>query len=303
MASSALPGSRPRDYALLIFGVFACSLAVIFIKQSTSHPIWLAGIRLLIAAVFLTPLVVIEARRSPGTLSMRSVITSAPGGLVLAFHFITWAMGARMTSAANGSLIVNLTTVVMPIVMWMMNRERITRGEIIGTLIALSGVLLSTTSRVSFGEGVGGDLMCFGSMILFCIYLAFGRRHGMGKNLWLYVVPLYYIAGITCVLIAVATPGIPLPPITTHEVALLVCLGLVPTVMGHSIMNWCIKSMRGQVVSIANLFQFAFAGVIAYFTLNETPQWMFYPMCVLIILGSAIVIRSHRTTVDVNAEG
>ncbi len=295
-------GSRPRDYAILIFGVFACSLSVIFLKDSSTHPIWLSGIRTLIAAMFLTPLVVMEARKNPGDISLRQIFRSAPGGLLLAVHLISWTAGARETSAANGSLIVNLATVAMPIIMWLMNGERINRGEIIGSAVAMSGVLIMVSGTIGFGGSVWGELICFASMILYCLYLAFARRNGMGRNIWLYVVPLYYICGITCVGTALLVPGIPLPPISQHEVAMLVCLGLIPTVLGHSIMNWCIKSMRGQVVSTANLFQFAFAGVIAFFQFGEIPGRLFYPMCLLIIIGSAIVIRSHRASVDVDAE-
>lgn len=304
MPETPPPGSRPRDYALLVFGVFACSLAVIFIKNTESHPIWLSGIRLLVAAVFLTPMTIMAARRDPEGLSFRQIIRSAPGGILLALHFVAWTQGARMTTATNGTLIVNLTTVAMPFVMFFLNRERITRGEVIGSMIALAGVGLQVAGELSItGSSAAGDLVCFVAMILYCLYLAFGRRNGMGRNLWLYVVPLYYIAGVLCVMTALLTPGIPLPPINQTEVAMLVCLGLVPTVMGHSIMNWCIKSMRGQVVSTANLFQFAFAGVLAFFMLSETPKPLFYPMCVLIVIGSIIVIRSHRSSVDVDSEG
>ncbi len=298
-----MPTTRPRDLAILMLGVFAASLSVIFIKDSKSHEIWLAGIRLLVAAVFLTPLFVIQARKDRSGVSVQQIMRSFPGGVLLAAHFITWAMGARLTPAINGTLIVNLATIVLPFVMWGFNGERVTRREVIGTLVALTGVILLVGGELQIsGASVRGDLLCFVAMVLYCFYIAFGRRNGMGRSLWLYVVPLYYISGILCVSIALLTPGIPLPPITVHEIAMLVCLGLIPTVIGHSIMNWCIKSMRGQVVSTANLFQFSFAGVSGYLLFKETPSLLFYPMCVLIIIGSLIVIRAHRSSVDVDAE-
>lgn len=298
-----MPATRPRDLLVLMVGVFASSLSVIFIKDSTSHPIWLSGIRLLVAAVFLTPLFVIHARKNPTGVSAQQIMRSFPGGVMLAVHFITWAMGARLTYAINGTLIVNLATVALPFIMWGVNHERINRREIIGSLIALLGVVILVGGRLQIsGQNVRGDLLCFVSMILYCFYIAFGRRNGMGRSLWLYVVPLYYISGVMCVSIALLTPGIPLPPISMHEVAMLICLGLIPTVIGHSIMNWCIKSMRGQVVSTANLFQFGFAGISGYLIFNEKPSLLLYPMCVLIIIGSLIVIRAHRSSVDVDAE-
>lgn len=287
-------------YPLLVVGVVACALSVIFLKASHVHPYWLSGARLLIAAAALSPLYFIEWRKERP--SPRAVLLSWPGALLLAGHFITWTLGARMTDAANGSLIINLAPVVMPFVMFAMNGERVNRGEIIGTVISMVGVCLLVGSHYSLDpKNVGGDLVCFGSMILFCFYLALGRRRGMGRSLWLYVVPLYAMAGLTCWCVAIGTRT-PWPLLDAKEISLLICLGLIPTVIGHSIMNWCIKHMRGQIVSVANLGQFVVAGVIAFLRIGERPVGWFYPASALIVAGAAVVIRSNRTSVDVDAE-
>ncbi len=292
-----------KNYPLLLLGVFACSLSVIFLQNSITHPYWLCAARLLIAATFLSPLMFLEAKKKPGSLSPRMILMSFPGAAVLSIHFITWAMGARMTEAANGTLIVNLTTVVMPIVMFLMNGERVNRGEVIGTIITLVGVSLLFWSHYTFDvKKVNGDLVCFGSMCLFCIYLAFSRKLGMGRSIWLYIVPLYFMAGCICAIAAIFSK-IPLPPATSHEITMLLCLGLVPTVIGHSIMNYCTKTMRGQVVSMANMLQFIFSGVTTYFLKGTLPEKLFYPVAAMILVGAVIVIQSHKTTEpDVDTE-
>jgi drug/metabolite transporter (DMT)-like permease len=222
---------------------------------------------------------------------------------LLAAHFIAWTSGSRLTSAVNGSLLVNLAPAVMPFTMWLMNRERINRGEILGTAISMLGVLLLVGANYKFApENLAGDFMCFIAMVLFCFYIALGRRCGMSRNLWLYVVPLYAITGVLCLAVALIlrTPFVdPTRPAVSmaQNVVMLICLGLIPTVIGHSSMNWCIKHMRGQIVSTVNLAQFIFAGVLAYLFLNgELPDPWFYPASVLIIIGSVLVIRAHRAT-------
>ncbi|HEY0008999.1 MAG TPA: DMT family transporter [Tepidisphaeraceae bacterium] len=295
------PSSLVKSHLLLVLGVFACSLSVIFIKSSASHPYWLAGFRLLIAAAFLSPLVWREAKKDPAVLSGEIWLAAVPGALLLALHFISWTTGARMTTAVNGSLLVNLTTVVMPIVMWMMNRERINAGEIIGTLVALAGVTALIGGQVSVSaENALGDVICFVSMVLFCFYLAYARRNGAGQSLWLYLVPLYWIAGLICIAVALIA-GAPLPPATAREAILLLCLGLVPTVIGHSIINWCINKLRSQTVATLNLCQVLFAGIAAYLVFNEPPSPWFIPVCAVVVLGSIITIRSHHKSV-VDAE-
>ena len=287
-------------YFLLAVGVVACALSVVFIKASHAAPVWLAGIRLLIAAAALSPVYVYEARRHP--VSWRSVGAAWPGAVVLSAHFVTWAMGARMTDAANGSLIVNLAPVVMPLIMFAMNGERVNRGEVVGTVVAMGGVAWLVGSHYSLDpKNAGGDAVCFGSMVLFCVYLALGRRRGMANRLWLYLVPLYAMAGVLCVGVAVATRT-PLPAFTGTEIAMLACLGIVPTVIGHSILNWCIRHLRGQTVSVANLGQFVVAGVVAFLQFGEKPAGYFYAAGALVVAGAAVVIRSNRTSVDVDAE-
>jgi drug/metabolite transporter (DMT)-like permease len=76
------------------------------------------------------------------------------------------------------------------------------------------------------------------------------------------------------------------------DALLVLGLGIVPTVMGHSTLNYCMRHMRGQWVSIANLGEFVFAGVMGYFLLDKTPQWNFYAAAAFVVAGAVVVIRS-----------
>src|SRR5210317_1848569 len=85
----------------LLFGVFACSTAVILIKASTVHPLLLCGYRQVMAALILLPLFVRDLRRHRGTYTwhhLRRVLLPAS---MLAAHFVSWTVGARLTAAAN----------------------------------------------------------------------------------------------------------------------------------------------------------------------------------------------------------
>jgi len=71
-------------------------------------------------------------------------------------------------------------------------------------------------------------------------------------------------------------------------------LALIPTVLGHSIINWAFKQFRGQVVSTLSLTQFIFAGIIGYLVLGEKPTPAFYAAAILAAGGTMIVIRGRR---------
>lgn len=277
---------------ILLFGVYACSTAVLMVKRSTVDPVLLSAYRLLIAALVLTPLWIRALRthrRGIELSDLRRVIVPAA---LLALHFISWIIGARMTLAANASLIVNLVPVAMPFLMFALSREVIRRGEVVGTALAMGGMLLLAgadlrLSRTTFT----GDAICFGSMIFFASYLAFGRKNRHVPNIWLFVVPLYYVAGLLCLAAAFATGRQPqLYPL--REVRLILGLGIIPTVIGHSSLLFSMKHLRPQTVAICNLGQFVFAGITAFFLFQEAPQRLFYPATALLLAGAVLAIRS-----------
>ena len=78
---------------------------------------------------------------------------------------------------------------------------------------------------------------------------------------------------------------------------LILALGVIPTVVGHSTLNYCMRHMRGQVVSILSLFQFVFVAVMAYLIWRKLPIWALYPACALLVTGAVIVLK-HQPGAD-----
>lgn len=280
--------------ALLLLGVYACSTAVIFIKATPIDAALLAGYRQLVAAAALTPLFLRDLRRCPGRFGGRELRSAVLPGLLLGAHFITWIIGVHKTPAANASLIVNMVPVAMPFLMFALVGERLSRGEAAGTLVALAGVAVMSAWDLKLSSAYfAGDAMCFASMLLFALYLALGRRNQTVPTVWLYVVPVYWIGGAACLLAAVTHVN-PLQPYSGLDVAMILALGIVPTVVGHSILNYSIKHLRGQVVSVLNLLQFVFAAVMALFIYNEVPDWATYVAGAALVAGSVIVLRARQ---------
>jgi drug/metabolite transporter (DMT)-like permease len=292
MAAGARAGGAWAPYALLVLGVYACSTAVIMIKASRIDPVLLSAYRLLVAAAALSPLMVRARRRHPGTDAWADLRRAVVPGALLGLHFVTWIVGARMTLSANASLIVNLVPVALPFLAFLAAHERLTRGELAGTAVALAGALLLGASDFHLSRRTfWGDVICFGSMLFFALYLAFARRNRGVPDLWLYLVPLYALAGVLCLALALATgrrPG----PYSLREWTLVLGLGIVPTVIGHSILNHAMRRLRAQAVSIVNLGQFVFAGAMAFALFREAPTPAFYVASLLLVGGAVVAIRA-----------
>ena len=276
----------------LILGVFACSTAVILIKASTVHPFLLSGYRLLFASILLTPVFLHYRRVHRGQFTRRHLRRIIWPALLLAAHFISWTIGARLTGAANASVIVNLTPLITPFLLGLLGIELVTRGEIVGTGLAMVGVfLLSAADFHASPDYLLGDVLCFGSMVLFAAYLVLARLNRDFPSLWLYLVPLYAAASVFCFIAAVpVTDVFTLYP--ANQYLYLLGLALIPTIIGHSLLNRAMKHLRGQLVSIVNLGQFFFAGVMAYVVFHEVPSRLFYLASLLILLGAAIALRA-----------
>ena len=279
-------------YLLLTVGVFSTSMSVILIRMSPTQPVVLSALRLLLAGGLLLPVFLREWRgHGRGFTAAHWRCTLAPS-LLLALHFSSWSYGARLTGTAQASLIVNLVPVAMPFLLHWLVRERINRIEIAGTAIALAGVaLLMLPDALAGGGDFRGNFICFVSMLLVAGYVALSRRNRDLPSLWLYVVPIYLQSGLVCLVAALPWLG----AFGTHgarEWWLVVALAVVPTILGHTIINHALRHIRGQVVGLFTAAQFIFPTVVAYLCFDERPVARFYLASLVVIAGISLVIFS-----------
>lgn len=281
-----------KNYLILLAGVVGAASSVFFIKESNLPPATLSAVRLLLSALILTPLALRHLRITHGTPTFRGWVAVLPAAVALSVHYCTWFVGVRATSAPMSTLIVNLTPVFMPFFVYILLRERITHGEVLGSVVALLGIVILVFSKDDSGQSTtAGILWCIFSISMCTLYLAFGRRFGRGKHIFAYIVPLYYTAGVFSAIAALAVQE-PQPPIDLHEV--LIALGAVifPTVIGHTALNYAMAHLPTQVVTIANLGQFGVVAVLAIPIRGEYPGWNLLLPAVLVLMGALIVIRA-----------
>lgn len=296
-------------YANLIAGVFCCATAVIFIKLSTVDPVLLSAFRLIIAGVALIPFFLNALKRHPGIFMQRYFRRTLWPGVILGIHMILWIVGARLTPAVNSTLIITTVPIVMPFLLFFMAHEVVTRKEVAGTCVALSGVVLLGfyDYRLS-AEHALGDAVCLASMVFYAAYLTYARRNRDFVSIWFYLVPVYLLGGLLCFgtgligWIAGGWVDSPFQSYPLREIMLISGLALVPTVLGHSFLNYALKHLRGQRVAIFNSSQFILAGLMAYVLLQEVPARGFYLCSILILSGAVIVIRAAPVQKRVNSK-
>jgi drug/metabolite transporter (DMT)-like permease len=289
--------------------VAACATAIILTRASHVSPGLLAAMRLLGAAVALAPFWWWQTRQTGSRPTWSHLGMIAVPGILLWLHFVTWAWGGRLVPAAHATILGNLAPAAMPLVAFALLGERPVGREMAGTILCLGGVLVLAGG----GEGLAldhllGDGVCLGSMLLFTAYLALGRRHRASfPHLILYLVPLYAVAGLVGMLAWVVAQVLPHPPVAVlwtsaapitdpwREAALLAGVAVVPTVLGHGILNWGVRTVGAQVVSLVNLTQFLFAGAFAWLLWHEIPTIRLAWAAPLICGGIAVALTARRT--------
>ncbi|MBP7460746.1 MAG: DMT family transporter [Candidatus Delongbacteria bacterium] len=281
---------------LLFLGCLAASTSVIFIKTCRVDYVVIAGLRLVIAAVLLIPYLVRERRSTPSQFSFPSLIPLILPAGALAVHLISWTLGAKLTDSANSTIIVNLLPLVMPLLLLLITHERLTRSESWGTLIGMSGILILALYDLRLeGDHFQGDLVCLFSLVFLALYLTLAKKIMPRYRLWSYLVPVYLLAGLCSLIYAwIGSRSFHIPD--TLSLISILGLVLIPTIIGHTLLNYSMTRLRGQIVSLANQSQFIFAGFMGYFFFGEIPQPHFYLASTLVVAGTLLTILKSSHT-------
>lgn len=256
----------------------------------------LAAWRVLLASLMLSPAYWLARQRYGDTPPLEVLKRSLFPGIVLAAHFVTWVIGARLSLGVNATIIVSLVPLALPIIVWVLFSEAMQKLEWIATALALSGLAVLAFDGLALNsEHLLGDAICLVSMVLFALYLALARRSSHLPSLWLYVVPVYAVAGVAS-LLAAPFFGPVLPHWDARNIVMVLALAGVSTVIGHSALNFAMQHMRSQTVGVMTLAQFVIAGVIAYFLYQEVPSVLFYPASFLMVFGMVLVVLNQSDT-------
>ncbi len=199
-----------------------------------------------------------EARvdESPRPLAWRPILLA---GALFAGDLAFWHTGIKITTAANATLLANLTPIIVAVAAFFMFGEKITRPFLVAGALALLGAVLLSVANVQFApERITGDIFSALTSVWYAAYLLAiraARRAGAAT------VQVMFWSTV------VASP-----------ILLLVTLGVGETLMPATMMGWVPLLLLGLVVHVGG------QGGIA-FGLGRTPA----ALATLIILIQPVV--------------
>ncbi len=303
MQSDSIQTSSPiavpiTAYIAIFAAIASISAAAILIRlalDETMPPILITGARLFVATIVLTPITLSRYMPHIKGLSRKEFILACISGLFLAIHFIAWVSSLQYTTVLVSVVIVTTGPIWVAMLEVVFLRIRLSQLVIFGLFIALAGgifiglplsgaMIESEVGQIAVQQDttiIGALLSWIGAMAV-AVYMLIGRKLRAKLPLIPYIWLVYGIATLV-MLIAVIFTSTPVFGFRTEGYLVLLAMGLVPQLIGHSSLNYALEYFPATFVSMFTQLEPIGSAILAYIFFSELPPAQQ-------ILGSAIII-------------
>jgi len=260
-----------KPYLAVFIGALSVSTSAILVKWANAPAAVTAFYRLFLTVLIMTPFFIKyipELRR----ITKRDWLYSVISGVLLAFHFIVWFESLNYTSVTSSVVLVTLQPLFAFIGAYIFFKERLTLGAILsGSLAIMGSVVISWGDFQVSGKALFGDILALLACVMVTGYWLFGQDLRKRLSLMTYTYVVYGVSSITLFLYVIVLQH-PLFSYSKTDWACFFLLAIVPTLLGHSLMNWSVKWVSAATISMSILIEPVGASVLAYFLLGETIQ-------------------------------
>ena len=207
---------------------------------------------------------------------------------------VTWIFALQLTTVAHSLVILSSGPVFALILSPIILKEKGGWRSVIAVLITIIGVVLIVWQDFGFEiEHVWGDLLSLVSALFVTLYIFIARYLRGRIELLPYLMMVYCSAALTLIVISFwGNSPIMNYPFKIHLMMFL--LALVPTGIGHSLLNWTARRIEVYKVNIASLGELVLASIMAFIFFGEKPFGIFYIGAGLILVGIILAISEKN---------
>ncbi len=280
-------------FIVLFAGVLAISSASILIRFMPDVPaIVIAFWRLAISTILTFPLAGYKKEiRRPGH---EDFLTLLSGGFFLAVHFTLWISSLKLTTVASAVVLGTTTPIWVSIVSHFLLKEKNTRAEWTGILIAVLGGFLVGYGDIELSKrAILGDVLATVSAWAISGYFVVGRKLRKRMSLLNYTSFVYAFAAFFLLIFAKIS-GLKITGYSNTDYFLFILLAIFPQLIGHNALNWALSRMKASIVTLSVLGEAVISGTLAVFLFKEIPSVFAFIGYILIISG--IVISTRKNT-------
>lgn len=296
-----LPPLNP--YIAIVVAIIAISTSAILVKLASGAP---AGIiafyRLAFAVILMLPLILIKYRHEFKLIARRDWSLTILSGLFLALHFILWFESLNYTSVTSSVVLVSLQPIFAFVGTYFMFKERFSIAAVISLIITIVGSLIIGWGDFQIGGmALLGDFLAILGTILVTGYFLLGQKMRRSLSLITYTF-IVYTSSVFFLFVYNLAIGSAFFGYSTDIWGWFILLAIVPTFLGHSVLNWALKWVSTSTVSMAIVFEPIGASILAYVILGEKVTSFHWLGGTVIIFGLFLFIMSttRKRTVTIS---
>lgn len=284
----------------LFIAIVAISFSAIFVKWSDAPASILSMYRMILASLFLLPIVWIK-RVEFGRIQTKDWLLLLLSGLFLALHFVLWFGSLKLTTVASSTIILALQPLVSLAGGFLLFRERTTLAALATMAIAIIGAVMIGWGDFGLSrQAILGDLLSFLSVIAVVAYLLIGQQAVRKVSHWIYSFCVFFFSSLF-LLAYNASTAIPMTGYSKREWGIFLLLAIVPTV-AHVINNWLMNYVNATTISMSILGEPVGATLLAVLLLGERLTGWQIAGGVLILIGVFFFLIKQRSSENKKSE-
>ena len=279
---------------VLIVAVLATTYAGPIVRFAVAPALAIAFWRLALVLPVTGVLAAREGTAAPLRRGTPMLMTLA--GLLLALHFWSWIASLRYTAVASSVVLVSLKSVFAWVIAALWLRERPTRREAWGIVLAVVGASLIGVGDAQFSFGaLGGDGLALLGAATGAGYYVIGRRVRETLGVWRYATGVYAVAATALALLAMAAT-VPLVGFAGRDWAVFGAMAAGPMLIGHTGMNYALRYFRATTVNVAALGEPVGATLLAWLipAIHEPPRATAVVGGVLVLMGIGLSLGARE---------
>ena len=229
------------------------------------------------------------------TISYKTIFTFVPNkkillaGIFLGFHFALFFRSVQLTSIAEAALLGTIAPVFTECFSIMFLGKKFSAKVFFGLTLALLGAYILISQSSFSNTSSLGNLLAVLCSIAMAAVLLIGKEVRKNVGLLEYSRWLFLCAAV-CLFIISFFQGTSVFSFTSQNFGWFVFLAAIPTMVGHNIFYFLIKSLSATTVAAVPLGEPVISSVGAFFLFDE-------PVGLFVFLGGSITLVGVYTII------
>lgn len=283
--------TRWRAGAGLGLAVLAMSFGGPLARLAHAAPLAVAAWRMVLAAALIVPFALLRGGLLPPAGQRRAAVLSS---VLLGLHFGLWIPSLWLTSVSASVVLVETAPLFVLLLSPRFLGVAIRPRNLLSFALAIAGVAVIARGDLQLSpRALAGDALAIGGAVAVAGYLVVGKRLRGQMPLERYLAVVY--SGAALALVAgVAVLRVPPLPADAPTWLCLLGLALVPTLTGHTLMNWALAHLEAYRVNLVMLFEPVLATAWAWLFLAQPPPLHVLPGAALVLGALALEFLPGR---------